>query len=133
MGIKHFIVKDSYSRIERVDVMKNTKTVDFYLTVYGSSDKSEIIADGIRFSLFNNPMNRKCSCEGGFIDETSTDADETAPLVQTQCGICNSTGYISKNDYTDNFEDALKQDINILSICYKNLMTRPEFANTEEA
>lgn len=95
MAIKDFIKKDSYSRIERVDVMKDTKTVDFYLTVYKNSDKSEVVTQGVRFSACNDPVN-------------------------------------DKHDYDDIFEDALKQDINILGICYLNLMSRPEFANTSE-
>jgi hypothetical protein len=118
MGIKNFIVKDSYSRIERVDVTKATKTVDYYLTVYRTSERTEVIAEGIRFTVINNAMDKKCSCTN----------EGTSSIT---CGICYGTGYIAKNDYDLIFEEALKNDINVLSICYQNLMQRPEFIGTE--
>jgi hypothetical protein len=133
MGIKNFIVKDSYSRIERVDVMKDTKTVDYYLSIYKNSNKSEVIARGVRFSVINDPLNKKCSCDGGFIGESTKNEKEADSIIKAKCEVCKGIGYLSKNDYDEIFEDALKQDVNILSICYQNLMSRPEFANTEEA
>ncbi len=95
MAIKGYITADSYTRIERVDVMKDTKTVDYYLTVYKDSDKSEILARDIRFTVKNDSMNKI-------------------------------------SDYDTIFEPALKTDVNILAICYQQIMQRPEFANTSE-
>jgi hypothetical protein len=56
----------------------------------------------------------------------------TCNVDRATCKICEGTGYIAKNEYDDVFKEALKQDVNVLSICYRYLMTKPEFIGTEE-
>jgi len=128
MAIKDFLIKDSYSRIERIDVMKETSTVDFYLTVYKNDSMKDVVLKDMRFSYINNDMAEPCSCSGGVVETLNSSGD----IIQTPCEICIGTGYIPQRNYDDFFKDALKSDINILSICYNILKSKPEFANTTE-
>jgi len=123
MAIKNFILKDSYSRIERVDVMKDTETLCFYLTVYKDNTCIDIIVKDMRFACINNAMDRHCLCENVKVLE-----DGSASI----CEVCNGTKYIAKNEYNYTFKEALRQDLNIFGVCYNYLMTKPEFINTEE-
>lgn len=95
MAIKDFMLKNSYSRIERVSVMKDVETVDYYLTVYKDDSKKEILAKDIRFTTRND--------------------------IESE-----------KMEYDSIFKEALKENINVLKICYSALMCRPEFINTME-
>lgn len=120
MAIKDFIIKDSYSRIERVDVMKEISTVDFYLTTYKDSSMNEVIVKNMRYSFLNNNMAKECEC---------VDAQR---IEGVPCLKCNDTRYIAQLDYDNFFKDALKSDVNIIGICYNILKAKPEFANTTE-
>jgi hypothetical protein len=124
MALKDYLLTGSYSRIERVDVMKDTETVDFYLTTYTDANCQEIISKNIRYTALNNALAEKCSCDDGFI----IDEDNN----RITCPVCGGSCYIAKNDYDTYFKDTLKTDLNVLKICYQVLSLRPEFANTTE-
>lgn len=73
MAIKDFILKDSYSRIERVDLSKQIKTVDFYLTVYADNSCQSILAQNIRFTAKNDFLNSISDYDTFFEKELKTE------------------------------------------------------------
>lgn len=135
MAIKNFIMNNTYSRIERVYVNKAEKRTEFYLTVYKDNTCEEKLIQELTYSIENVVQHHKCTCENGFILTPTevTDEQGVTEIVNQNvtCEICDGTGYIAQNDFTDIIEPALKIDQNIIAVCYNELMKKPEFDNTE--
>lgn len=53
MAIKDFMLKDSYSRIERIEINKELKIIVFYLSIYKDEICKETIINNLQFIVSN--------------------------------------------------------------------------------
>ncbi len=54
MALGDFIKKDTYTTIERINYLKNSKVIEIFITVYSDSLKSSIISQMQIFKSFND-------------------------------------------------------------------------------
>ncbi len=137
MAIKDFIISGTYSRIEKLNINKKERKVDCELSIYKDSTLKEVLIPSLSFVFKDDKMSEKCpDCLNGFIltDVVKTDAQGVPDTVKENmpCEKCKATGYIEATDFTSQFESTLREDGNLLAICYNMIMQRPEFENTGE-